>query len=173
MLSLLAGIAALVLANWASGALVALAPADVPRVTETTIDGRVLAFTFGVSMMATLLFSLAPAFQASQIDLNEALKQAGARAVVGRGASRTRRVLVVAEIALSVVLLAGAGLLIKSFVALHNVALGFRPEHVLVMDSSVPTSGTGGERQAAQFFRRLLSLTLSYFRACRRPVQRW
>lgn len=156
MLSLLAGVAALVLANWGSAALVALATADVPRVTETTIDGRVLAFTFGVSMLATLLFSLAPAFQASQIDLNEALKQAGTRSVVGRGAGRMRQVLVVAEIALSVVLLAGAGLLIKSFVALHNVALGFRPEHVLVMDSSVPASDSQGERRAAQFFRRLL-----------------
>src|SRR5438309_257442 len=124
---------------------------------ETTIDGRVLAFTFGVSMMATLLFSLAPAFQASRIDLHEALKQSGARAVVGRGAGRMRQVLVVAEIALSVVLLAGAGLLIKSFVALHNVALGFRPEHVLVMDSSVPASDSEGERRAAQFFRRLLA----------------
>ena len=97
---------------------------------------------------ASLLFGLAPALQVSRVDLNEALKQGAARAVAGGRAGRMRAALVVAEIALSVVLLAGAGLLIRSFVALHNVALGFRPEHMLVMESE--RAGRGSRRRAAR-----------------------
>ncbi|MGI9075580.1 MAG: FtsX-like permease family protein [Bryobacteraceae bacterium] len=116
-----------------------------------------LAFTLGVSVVASLLFGLAPAVQASQVDVNESLKQGAGRAVIGGAAGRMRSGLVIAEVALSVVLLAGAGLLIKSFVALHNVALGFRPEHVLVMNSSVPASGLEGARRATRFYNTLLA----------------
>jgi predicted permease len=147
--------AGLLLALWGSNALVALAPANVPRLAETQIDGWVLGFTFGVSVLASLLFGLAPAIQASKVDLNDALKQGAARSVAG-GAGRIRSGLVVAEIALSVVLLAGAGLLIKSFVALQNVALGFRPENLLVMSASVPASGSASVRQGLRFYRDLM-----------------
>ena len=157
MLALLAGVAGLVLANWGSDALVALAPSNVPRLEETGIDGRVLAFTFGVSVLASLLFGLAPALQASRVDLNDALKQGAARTVVGGRMGRIRGALVVVEIALSVVLLAGAGLLLKSFVALHNVALGFRPENVLVMETSVPSSDLESARRATKFYKGLLA----------------
>ncbi|PYV41325.1 MAG: hypothetical protein DMG06_17485, partial [Acidobacteria bacterium] len=108
------------------------------------------------SLMASLLFGVIPAFQGSQVDPNEALKQGAARTLVGAGASRTRAALVVAEIALSVMLLVGAGLLIRSFVALHNVALGFRPQNVLVMQATVPAPGPEGAR-ANQFFRDVLA----------------
>jgi putative ABC transport system permease protein len=156
-LALAAGLAGLILASWGSDGLVALAPSNVPRLGETGIDGRVLAFTLGVSIVASLLFGLAPALQISRADLNVALKQGSARAVGAGAAGRIRKALVIAEIALSVVLLAGAGLLIKSFGALHNVALGFRPENVLVMETSVPASDLESSRGATRFYKGLLA----------------
>ena len=156
LMALAAGVAGLILAVWGSAALVALAPTDVPRLAETGIDGWVLAFTLGVSVIASLLFGLAPALHASRVDLNDALKQGGGRAAVGGGAGRMRGALVVAEIALSVILLAGAGLLIKSFNALHNVALGFHPEHVLVMETSVPASDLKSAQRATRFYKDFL-----------------
>jgi putative ABC transport system permease protein len=156
VLALAGGTAGLILAMLASRALVVLAPTDVPRLAEAGIDGWVLAFTLGVSVLASLLFGLAPAVQASQVDVNESLKQGAGRAV-GGATGRMRSGLVIAEIALSVVLLAGAGLLMKSFVALHNVVLGFHPERVLVMNSSVPASGLEGARRATRFYKTLLA----------------
>jgi predicted permease len=157
LMALVAGVAGLVLAVWGSSALVALAPANIPRLAETGIDGWVLTFTLGVSVIASLLFGLAPAWHASRVDLNDALKQGGGRAAVGGGAGSMRGALVVAEIALSVILLAGAGLLIKSFNALHNVALGFNPEHILVMETSVPASDDPkSSRRATQLYKDLL-----------------
>ena len=144
------------LAVWGSAALVAMAPANVPRLEEAGIDGRVLAFTLAISLVASLLFGLVPALQASSVDLNDALKQASGRAVSGGRAGKMRRALVVAEIALAVILLAGAGLLLKSFVALHNVALGFHPDHLLVMQTSVPSDGLANARRAMGFYKDVL-----------------
>jgi predicted permease len=157
VLALIAGAAGLLLAKSGSDALVALAPGNVPRLAESGIDGWVLAFTLGISLAASLLFGLAPALQISRVDLNETLKQGANRMTGGGRSGRMRAALVVVEVALSVVLLAGAGLLIRSFVALHNVALGFRPEHVLVMESSVPASNLNGARRAARFYQDLLA----------------
>jgi predicted permease len=155
LLAGVAGAAGVILAEWGSSALVALAPGDVPRLAETGIDGGVLAFTLGISVLASLLFGLAPAIEASRVDLNAALKQGGARAV--GGAHRIRGGLVVAEIALSVVLLAGAGLLMKSFLALQNVPLGFRPDHILVMQTDVPALNVAGARRATRFYKALIA----------------
>jgi putative ABC transport system permease protein len=157
LLAFVAGAIGLIVAGLGSKALIALAPADVPRLSETGIDTRVLAFTFGISILCSLLFGLVPSLYASRVDINDALKQSGARTVVGGGASRLRGAFVIAEIAFSVVLLAGAGLLIKSFVALNNVTLGFRPERVLLMKTSLPVSRPEGDQQARQFFKQLLS----------------
>ncbi len=110
-----------------------------------------------MSVISSLLFGLAPAVQASRIDLNESLKQGAAKSVVGGGSGRMRSALVVAEIALSVVLLAGAGLLIRSFQALSNVDLGFRPEKILVASASVPSSNLESARRATQFYKGLLT----------------
>ena len=157
LLALLSAGAGLILAVWGSAALVALAPKNVPRLAETSIDGWVLAFTLGLSVISSLLFGLAPALHASRVDLNDALKQGGGRAVMG-GGGRIRAALVVAEIALSVILLAGAGLLIKSFNALNSVALGYHPEHVLVMETSVPASDdVPSARRATRFYKDLLN----------------
>ena len=153
----LAGISGLLLAYVGAKTLVALAPANVPRLAETAIDSRVLVFTLGVSMATSFLFGLVPAFYASKVALNDALKQGGSRSVIGGSLVRMRGVLVVAEIALSVVLLSAAGLLIKSFAALQNVTLGFRPENVLVMKATVPRLNTPDEkRRADEFFKDVL-----------------
>jgi predicted permease len=158
--SLVLGIAAAIggtfIAIWGATALVALAPANVPRLAEAGLDARVLAFTLAISLLGSLLFGVAPALQASSVDLNEALKQGSGRAVVGGGTGTLRRGLVIVEIALSVILLSGAGLLIKSFAALHNVALGFRPENVLIAETSVPAVGVDGSRRAIRFYTELL-----------------
>jgi predicted permease len=103
-----------------------------------------------------LLFGLVPAIYASKIELSETLKQ-GATRVMGGASVRLRGALVVAEIALAVMLASGAGLLIKSFLALHNVALGFRPENVLVMRASVPAPPSVGIARARQFFKDMQS----------------
>ena len=157
VLALLAGVIGLVVAELGSKALIALAPSDVPRLAEAGIDGRVLAFTFGVCVLCSLVFGLVPALYASHVDLNDALKQSGTRAGNDRRSNRLRGAFVVAEIALSMILLSCAGLLIKSFVALSNVALGFQPEHVLLMATGLPVSGPEADNHARQFFQQLLS----------------
>jgi predicted permease len=158
LLAFLAGVAGLLLAYWGSKALVALAPADLPRLAETGIDRWVLAFTLGISLTTSFLFGLVPALYASKVDLNDTLKQGGKRPLIGGGLIRMRGLLVVAEVALAVVLLSGAGLMIKSFVALQNVTLGFHPENVLVMRATVPRASTQEEaRRASQYFKDVLS----------------
>ena len=157
LLALIAGAAGLALAFWGCRTLVALAPGDVPRLAETGIDGNVLLFTLGISMVASLLFGLAPALQVLRVDLNSALKQSVQRTGGGSLADRMRQALVVVEIALSVILVAGAGLLIKSFVALQNVELGFRSERVLVVGTSVPASDLESARRATRFYKQLLA----------------
>jgi putative ABC transport system permease protein len=157
LLAFVAGASGLLLAWWGSKALVALAPAGLPRLAETGIDRWVLAFTLGVSMITSLLFGVVPALYASKLDLNNALKQGATRLVRGGGMVRTHGVLVVAEIALAVVLVSGAGLLIKSLVALDNVALGFRPENVLVMRATVPSPPSAAFARPRQFFSDMLS----------------
>ena len=152
LLALLAGGVGLLLAYGGSKALVALAPANLPRLGEIGIDQSVLAFTLVVSMITSLLFGLVPGLYASKVGVNDTLKQGAARGMIGGGMVRMRGVLVAAEIALAVVLLSGAGLLMKSFVALHNVALGFRAENVLVMKTTVPAPLP----VARQFFQDLL-----------------
>jgi putative ABC transport system permease protein len=156
LLAMIAGAVGLALAFWGSRTLVALAPADVPRLDEAGIDPNALLFTLGISLMASLLFGLAPALQVLRVDLNTALKQSVQRAGGGSLADHMRQALVVAEIALSVILVAGAGLLIKSFVALQNVELGFRPQQVLVVGTSVPASDLVSAQRATRFYKQLL-----------------
>src|SRR6266404_8299392 len=157
LMGLLAGALGVLLAFWGERALVALAPGDVPRLSETHIDLGVLAFALGISLLASVLFGLAPALQTLRVDLNKSLKQGTARSTSGGIADRMRAALVVAEIALSMMLVTGAGLLLKSFVALQNVALGFRPQRVLVMEANVPASGLESARRATRFYKDFLA----------------
>jgi predicted permease len=136
VLSVVAGALGIGLAYWGSRALVALTPADVVRSTDAALDGRVLAFTLVVSITTSVLFGLVPALHASRVDLADVIKQGGARSVTGGRGIRIRGVLVAGEVALAVVLMTGAGLLIKSLVALHHVELGFQPQNALVMKAT-------------------------------------
>jgi putative ABC transport system permease protein len=156
VLALLAGAVGVILAYWGAKTLVALAPADVPRLNETGIDGGVLLFAFGLSLIATVVFGLAPALQVLRVDLNSALKQGARRAGGGNVADRMRQGLVVAEIALSVILVAGAGLLIKSLVALQNVQLGITSERIVMAEASVPSTDLESAKRGVRFYTQLL-----------------
>jgi len=157
LLAFVAGLSGLMFAHFGSKILVALAPADVPRLAETGIDGWVLGFTLGMSMITSLLFGLVPALSVSKVELNDALKQGGTRIATGGRMIGIRGVFVVAEVALAVTLVSAAGLLTKSFVALHHVALGFRPENVLVMRATVSAPFSVGIARTRQFFREMLA----------------
>jgi putative ABC transport system permease protein len=135
-----AGVAGLVVAYWSLRALVALAPADMPRVNEIAMDDRVLWFTVAVSLASALIFGLVPAFRISRSDLNESLREGGRNLAGGVRASFVRSSLLVAEVALSVVLLAGAGLMIRSLVHLRALNPGFDSSSILTMQLSAPYS---------------------------------
>ena len=129
VVSTIGGASGLGLAFWAVKALVALAPTDIPRLHEVGLDGRVVAFTAALSILTGIFFGVAPALQASRADLTEVLKE-GSRTIAG-GGHRIRRALVVAEVALSLIVLIAAGLLINSFARLQEVAPGFDPGRLL------------------------------------------
>jgi predicted permease len=128
----------LLLAQWATRAMLGVLPAELPRAAEIQVDTHVLLFTMGISLCAGILFGLAPALKTSQPELHETLKESG------RGASGTRHraqsVFVAVEMAMALVLLVGAGLMIRSLMALWNVDPGFRPNNVLTFGLTLPPS---------------------------------
>ncbi|HVR97623.1 MAG TPA: ABC transporter permease [Thermoanaerobaculia bacterium] len=132
VLAVLSSIVGLLLAYGGLDLLTVFGPADIPRLDEVGIDGRVLAFTLLVSLVTVLLFGLVPALQAARPDLTEALKEGG-KSSAGLRSSRLRNLLVAGEVALALVLLVGAGFMIRSFVRLQGTDLGFRPENLLTM----------------------------------------
>ena len=152
LLALIAGASGVLLAYWGAQALVALSPVDVVRRAGVNLDGGVLVFTLAVSLATSLLFGLVPSLHASRVDLIDAVRQGGARAGVGGHSVRARGLLVVSEIALAVVLLTAAGLLIKTFVALHNADLGFEPKQVLV----IKATGVRSLAENNAFFRAIM-----------------
>jgi putative ABC transport system permease protein len=158
MLSLAGGLLGLLFAMWGIDALLALLPQDVPRLLLMNIklDTRVLVFTLVVSAVTGLLFGLAPAIQISKANLNEALKEGGRSGAAGAHRNYVRSLLVVAEVALSLLLLVGAGLLMKSFLNLQQADIGFNPDRVLTMRVSLPETRYKENAQTEQFFRALL-----------------
>src|SRR4030095_16959224 len=138
LLSLLGGAVGLLLAVWWSDLLIALGKEDIPRAVQVGIDWRVLAFTLGVSLLTGVIFGLAPAFHSSKTDLIESLKDGGRGTSEGARRNRIRNVLVIAELAIAVVLLVGAGLLIQSLWRLQRVNSGLRPENVLTFTMTLP-----------------------------------
>jgi putative ABC transport system permease protein len=156
MLSLAGGCLGLLLAVWGTNALVALAPDNIPRLNEVGVDARVFGFTLAVSLVTGIVFGLVPALHAAKPDLNEALKE-GLRGSMGSASGkRTRSVLVVVEVALSLVLIIGAGLMIKSFLRLQQMNIGFNPDHVLAVSVSLPSSRYPEDRQQVAFFQEAL-----------------
>jgi putative ABC transport system permease protein len=134
VLASVAGLSGVLLASVLVQGFVALSPANLPRIGDVRMDKTVVLFALGLSLVSTVIFGLVPALQASRLDLVEALKQGGSKGAVsnGSGSSRLRSALVVIEVALSVVLVAAAGLLLRSFTALQHVDLGFTTDRVLV-----------------------------------------
>src|SRR5436309_11774526 len=128
-------------------------PGTIPRLDEITIDSSVLAFTFGISCLAGFAFGLAPALGLARLDVQQTLKEGGP----GSGhAQRLRGVLVVAEIASSLVLMVGAGLLIRSFLRLQNVSLGFTPERLLTLQVRLPKDEAQDSTRVANLFREVI-----------------
>jgi len=139
VLAVLGGLLGLVIATAALGLLRALHPSNLPRLGEIDVDGRVLAFTALTCLATTLLFGLAPAVQAASKDPQGSLQGGGRGGATGRR-NRVRALLIVGEVALSVVLLVGAGLLVRSFVALQDVRPGFDASDVLTFQLAMPAS---------------------------------
>ncbi len=131
-------------------------PANVPRVADVAVDLRVLLFTAAVAVVTSLAFSLAPAVRALRVDLTDSLKDGAQGASSGGGRQRFRHVLVVVEMALAVVLLVGAGLMLRSLWALQRVQLGFDPSQVLTMRLSLPQASYQTPEQVVDFYNRLV-----------------
>lgn len=131
------GILGLLLAYWVVALLVSLMPDDIAQARSATIDLRALTFALGISLLTGFLFGLVPALHSSKPDLNSALKD-GAVSGIGPGGLRLRKLLVMAETALAIVLLTGAGLLVRSFIRLNSIDPGFRTERVLTFEVPLP-----------------------------------
>jgi putative ABC transport system permease protein len=138
LLGLAGGAAGLALTYTGLRPLLSLIPITLPTWMHFEIGGRVLGFALAVSLLTSILFGLVPAFGTSGVDLTEALKEGGRSATTGTRRRFVRNGLVVGEVALSLALLAGAGLMVRSFLALRSQELGFKPENVVTMQLAVP-----------------------------------
>ncbi|HYJ86770.1 MAG TPA: ABC transporter permease [Pyrinomonadaceae bacterium] len=153
LLSLVGGTLGLLIAYWGVDALVATLPDSqlnaLPFLKTLRIDSSILAFSFGLSLLTGIVFGLAPAIQSSRPDLNEVLKEGG-RSSAGGARHRLRSVLVTTEIAMAVVLLVGAGLMMKSLLRLLQSNVGFNPQNVLTMSVNLPAAKyTEGDKQVS------------------------
>jgi len=147
----------LLLALWGINAMIPFLPADIRGVKEIRIDWLVLGFTLAVSLATGLVFGLVPAWQATKSELNEWLKEGGRTGSAGARRNRARGLLVVSEIALSLVLLIGAGLMIKSFIHLEQVNPGFDSRNVLSMRLVLPASQYPAGPRRAAFFQEVIA----------------
>ncbi|HVP46397.1 MAG TPA: ABC transporter permease [Bryobacteraceae bacterium] len=144
LLSVIGGVVGLAVGSAGVRALLAVNPGNIPRIGENgaavTLDWRVLTFSLGLALLTGIIFGLFPALQASRANLSFTLKESSARSGSSLRQNKARGLLVVSEMALAIVLLVGAGLLIRTFAALHSVNPGFDPHHVLTMYTSLTGS---------------------------------
>jgi putative ABC transport system permease protein len=137
-LGLVGGLFGLLLAIWGIDLLTSLLPASLPRGNPISVNGRVLLFTFALTLLTVLIFGLLPALQAAKADVLESLNEGG-RSGIGSGKqSRTRRILVITEVALALVLLVASGLMVRSFIKLRQVNVGFTERNVLTLRVPLP-----------------------------------
>ena len=151
VLAMAGGVVGLLLARASLAAGAALLADQVPRADEISVDGRVMLFALGVSIVTGILAGALPAIRAGRTDLNDALKEGG-RSDAGSVGLRTRRLLIVCEVALSLVLLTGAGVMIRSLLALQHVDAGFDPRNVLTMSIALPETRYKSPSQRSAFF---------------------
>jgi putative ABC transport system permease protein len=167
LLALAGGTAGLAVAYWGSALLVALAPGDIPRIENVALDTQVLLFTMILSILTGMVFGCAPALAAWRTDLVENLKEGGRTSGGGAVHHRLRAALVVAEVSVALILLVGAGLLLRSFQRVRETEPGFQPERVLTMSVSLPHQSYRQPSQLRSFYRQLLE------RLRRLPGTRW
>jgi putative ABC transport system permease protein len=153
LLSAIGGIAGLLLSIWITDLLMSIVPEGAPRLDQVGIDYRVLMFAFGVSALTGILFGMVPALQATKLDVTSALKEGG-RSAEGHRRTSARSLLLIGEVALSLVLLVGAGLLIKSFLRLQEVRPGFNAHNVLIANVALP-GAKYKDQGFVEFFRQL------------------
>jgi putative ABC transport system permease protein len=156
LLALTGGVAGSLLALWGVNALRPLIPPFVPMAQTISLDWRVMGAALALSLLTGILFGLAPATQASKADLTRALKEEGRGLTGGLRHDRMRSALVIAEVALSLTLLIGAGLLMRSFLLLLDVNPGFNPEGVIAFDFSLPGTRYAKQNQVTEFYQRLV-----------------
>lgn len=154
ILAALGGAAGLLLANWGVNALVSAAPASLPRADEIRLDGWIVAATLGLSVLTSLVFGLAPAVQGSRVNVHQVMTEGGRE--TGARAGRGRAALVIGEVALALVLLLGAGLLLRSFQELTRVKPGFEPRGALTATFSLPQTRYAEESRTVGFLDELL-----------------
>jgi len=155
VLSILGAFGGLLIAWWGIDLLRSFGPQDVPRLGEVAINAPVFAFTLFAAIFSTLLFALVPALQVTHPNVNESLQE-GDRGAIGPESHHLRRLLVIAQVALSLLLLAGAGLLIKSFANLRATKPGFDPQHALVAELILPKAKYSESEKHRQFFDQVL-----------------
>jgi putative ABC transport system permease protein len=156
ILAIAGGAFGLIFAHYGTVFIVRFVGNQLPRSGAIGLDGWVLAFTLGISLLTGVLAGLLPALRLSKEDVGEALKQGAGRTVSESGGSRTRSVLIVAEVALSLMLLIGAGLLIRSLWMLRGVNPGFDPDHMITMFLSIPSTKFTTPQQQISFYDRVL-----------------
>ena len=156
VLSLFGGGLGLLIAVWGLNLLVSFIPANLPRLGEIALDNRAMIFTLSISLLTGIVFGLIPALQASTPNLNDCLKEGGKEAANLGGSNRIRNVFAIVEVALALVLLAGAGLMTKSFLKLQDVNPGFDTSRVVTMQVQLPSSRYKEEVQLAGYGNQLL-----------------
>jgi putative ABC transport system permease protein len=164
LVAVVGGFCGLLFATWGVQGLRDLLPPDTPRVKDLSIDQAVLWFTLGISILAGILFGLAPAILSSRHELNAVIKESGAGAQTGAAGVRhklLRQLLVVGEVALALSLVIGATLALRSFARLRSVDLGFRPDHLLTMNINFPAGRFVKPEQFVAYARQIVDLVRS------------
>ena len=155
LLALAGGVLGVLVAIGGLKLLVSFNPGNIPHLDTATFDARTVLFTFAISLLTGILFGVAPALQASRRELNSFLKEGG-RGIAGRGRRRLQNIVVVAEIAISLVLLIGAGLMLRSFLRVSSINLGFEPKNVISTYIAFSTDKYRDRPSQDEFLRRLV-----------------
>lgn len=150
------GICGVLLANWLLRLLLYVAPADIPRIEDVRLNVAALAFSIAITVLAALLFGLTPALSASRLNLNKTLSGGGSKIIGERSGIRMRSALIVAEVAVTVVLLTGTALVLRSFVNLTRIGLGFDPRDVLTMQLRLTGPKYSQAAPRREFYRQLV-----------------